>query len=274
MVFTGLPGICVSGQLYKLSVKNIHIIKRIYHIKHVPCSQRVYELITLFKVQYLTIMDADTIRQLIVSIPALVLAITLHEVSHGYVANRLGDPTARLMGRLTLNPIKHIDPIGTVLLPVLLTILGGVIFGYAKPVPINPGNFKDPRRDMALSAAAGPITNVLLAIASSLIIMLVILPLSSLLQNNVVNAALTPLALMLQFSIRINIFLAALNLIPILPLDGGRVLAGLLPHKQATVYSRIEPYGIYILYALLFTGIANYFIFPIVNLLYIFVPFT
>jgi Zn-dependent protease len=199
-------------------------------------------------------MDANTVKQLIVSIPALVLAITLHEVSHGYVANRLGDPTAKLMGRLTLNPIKHIDPVGTILLPVILTALG-------------------PKKGMAISAAAGPITNIVLAILSALILMVIIIPLSALLQSNTVNAVLTPLALMLQFSVRINIFLAALNLIPIVPLDGGRVLAGLLPYKQAVVYSKLEPYGLIILFALIFTGIAGYFIFPLVNILYLFVPF-
>ncbi len=218
-------------------------------------------------------MDADTIRQLIISVPPLVMAITIHEVSHGYVANRLGDPTARLMGRLTLNPIKHIDPVGTVILPLVLTMIGGVIFGYAKPVPINPGNFQDPKKGMAISAAAGPITNVILAIASAIILMLIIIPITGLLKSSAVNAVLTPIALMLQFSVRINIFLAALNLIPILPLDGGRVLVGLLPYKQAAAYSKIEPYGFYILMALIFTGIAWQFISPVVKFLYLFVPF-
>lgn len=218
-------------------------------------------------------MDANTIRQLIISVPALILAITFHEVSHGYVANRLGDPTAKMMGRLTLNPVKHIDPIGTVLLPLILTMLGGVIFGYAKPVPINPANFRDPKKGMAISAAAGPITNIVLAIISSVLLVLFILPLSSFLHSNTANAVLTPVALMLQYSVRINIFLAALNLIPIVPLDGGRVLVGLLPYKQAMAYSKLEPYGIYILYALIFTGIAGLFIFPLVKILYLFVPF-
>lgn len=216
---------------------------------------------------------SNIIQKLIISVPPLVMAIILHEISHGYVAYRLGDPTAKLMGRLTLNPIKHIDPVGTVILPLIMVAMGGIIFGYAKPVPINPANFNDPKKGMAISAAAGPITNVILAILSSLILVLIIGPLLSLFQGSVINAALIPLALMFQFSIQINIFLAALNLIPILPLDGGRVLTGFLPHRQAAAYSRIEPYGFMILIALIFTGIAGFFIYPVVNILYLFVPF-
>ena len=219
---------------------------------------------------------SDTIRQLIISVPALIFAITFHEVSHGYVASRLGDPTARLMGRLTLNPIKHIDPIGTVLMPLLLYWIsdGQFIFGYAKPVPINPHNFKSPRSGMAISAAAGPISNIILAIISSLLRVVIIFLISAFSQSATITAILIPLTLMLEYSIYINIFLAALNLTPIVPLDGGRVLVGLLPHKQAIAYSKIEPYGIYILYALLFTGVIGYFIFPLVKLLYLFVPFV
>ncbi len=229
----------------------------------------------LFNVQYQPIMDANTIRQLIVSIPALVLAITLHEVSHGYVANRLGDPTARMMGRLTLNPIKHIDPVGTIIMPIALYYFsnGQFVFGYAKPVPINPSNFINPKKGMAISSAAGPITNIVLAILSSLILVFIILPLATKLQSNVVTSILTPIALMLKFSIQVNLFLAALNLIPILPLDGGRVLVGFLPHRYAITYSKLEPYGMILLIALLVTGIAGMFIFPLYRLLTEFIPF-
>jgi len=208
----------------------------------------------------------DIIRQLVVSALPILIAITFHEVSHGYVAYRLGDPTAKLMGRLTLNPIAHIDLIGTIILPGILLITGAPVFGYAKPVPINPANFRDPKKDMAISAAAGPITNACLAVLSLLILKFLILPAASLLPESISHAVLTPLTMMFTQSIIINVVLAAFNLLPIPPLDGGRVLVGLLPHRQAVAYSRIEPYGFFIVIILLMTGIASLFVSPLINL--------
>jgi Zn-dependent protease len=215
-------------------------------------------------------MEANTVRQLIISVPALVLAIIIHEVSHGYVANRLGDPTAKLLGRLTLNPIKHVDPVGTILMPVILYYMSGgqFVFGYAKPVPINPHNFKDPRRDMAISAAAGPITNILIAIISQIILAHFIIPASAYLPHGISLSVLKPMAMMFHTSVYINIFLAVINLIPIPPLDGGRVLVGFLPYKQAMSYSRIEPYGFIIVIILFVTKIADVIIYPAAAVLY------
>lgn len=207
---------------------------------------------------------SDTIRQLIISAPPILAAIIFHEVAHGFVANKLGDPTAKFMGRLTLNPIAHIDPVGTVILPALLMLTGSPVFGWAKPVPINPANFKDPKRDMAISAAAGPITNVILAILSLFILKL----LSASVAVFLPSSFILPLTMMFRQSILINVVLAAFNLLPIPPLDGGRVLIGLLPHKQAVAYSRIEPYGFFIVIILLMTGIAGALINPLINLIF------
>jgi Zn-dependent protease len=211
---------------------------------------------------------SDILRQLIISALPILIAITFHEVSHGYVAYRLGDPTAKLMGRLTLNPIAHIDPVGTIIMPIMLLIFtnGQFVFGYAKPVPINPSNFKDPKRDMAISAAAGPITNICLAILSLLIIKFIVIPMSMLLPESIGNMILKPLTLMFTSSIIFNVILAAFNLIPIPPLDGGRVLVGFLPHRQAVSYSKIEPFGFIIVIILISTGIAGLFVTPLVNL--------
>jgi len=207
-------------------------------------------------------------RHIIISAFPILIAIVFHELSHGFVANKLGDPTAKMMGRLTLNPIAHIDPIGTILMPLMLIIFtnGQFVFGYAKPVPINPMNFKNPKRDMAISAAAGPITNLLLAILSIMILKFIVAPLSFLLPENISSSVMTPLIMIFRSSVIINVVLATFNMIPIPPLDGGRVLIGFLPYKQAVSFSKIEPFGFIIVMLLIFTGIANYFVIPLVNL--------
>lgn len=213
-------------------------------------------------------MDISVIlRQLALSALPVLIAITFHEVSHGLVAYKLGDPTAKMLGRLTLNPLAHIDPFGTIIMPLMLLIFtnGQFVFGYAKPVPINPMNFKNPRRDMAISAAAGPLTNILLAVVSLLLIRFAAVPASMFLPGEVSEKVIMPAALMLKSSIIINVVLAVFNMIPVPPLDGGRVLVGLLPQKQAMSLSRIEPFGFIIVMILIATGIANYFVMPLVN---------
>lgn len=207
------------------------------------------------------------LRQLALSALPVLIAITFHEVSHGLVAYKLGDPTAKMLGRLTLNPLAHIDPFGTIIMPILLLIFtnGQFVFGYAKPVPINPMNFRNPKRDMAISAAAGPLTNILLAVVSLLLIRFAAVPASMFLPVEVSEKIIMPAALMLKSSIIINVVLAVFNMIPVPPLDGGRVLVGLLPQKQAMSLGRIEPYGFIIVMILIATGIANYFVLPLVN---------
>ncbi|NCO67249.1 MAG: site-2 protease family protein [Nitrospirae bacterium] len=172
-----------------------------------------------------------------------------------------------MMGRLTLNPIAHIDLIGTVLMPLMLIILtnGQFVFGYAKPVPINPMNFKNPKRDMAISAAAGPITNILLAILSMLILRLLIIPLADLFPESLSVTVIEPLIMIFKSSVIINVILSVFNMIPIPPLDGGRVLVGFLPYRQAVSFSKIEPFGFIIVIFLIATGIASYFVLPVVN---------
>ena len=183
------------------------------------------------------------------AIPVL-FAITVHEVAHGWVAWKRGDPTAMLMGRLTLNPIKHIDPFGTILLPgILLLLHSPFLFGYAKPVPVNFDGLKDPKRDMVLVAIAGPAANLLMAFFWTLVLWL----------GGHLPGALAyldePMQLMGKAGIMINVILIIFNLIPIPPLDGGRVAVGLLPSSASIALSRIEPYGFIILIVLLFTGV-------------------
>ncbi|HEY5790541.1 MAG TPA: site-2 protease family protein [Gammaproteobacteria bacterium] len=194
------------------------------------------------------------------ALPVL-FAITVHEVAHGWVARRLGDPTAYMLGRLTLNPLKHIDPVGTVLVPLALTLIGGFIFGWAKPVPVTWENLRHPKRDMALVAAAGPLANLVMALLWGLAMKVGVVLADS------VPAIALPLLYMGGAGISINLVLMVLNLLPLLPLDGGRVVAGLLPGRLSWQYSRLEPYGLFILLGLLFLGWLGYLLQPPLALL-------
>lgn len=178
----------------------------------------------------------------------LLFAITLHEVAHGWMARRLGDRTAEMLGRLSLNPIKHIDPVGTVLVPGILLFVGGFIFGWAKPVPVDARNLHNPKRDMAVVAAAGPLANLGMALVWALIAKI------GLLLATVTPWVSVPLILMGKIGIFLNLILMVLNLLPLPPLDGGRVLVGLLPDRLAVKVAGIEPYGLFILVGLLVTG--------------------
>lgn len=210
-------------------------------------------------------MSSTDISRLVLSALPILIAITFHELSHGFVANRLGDPTAKMLGRLTLNPLAHIDLFGTILLPLMLIVLHApFVFGYAKPVPINPMNFRNPRKGMAISAAAGPITNIIIALISGIILRIMI-PFSAFLPSALAEKVIAPLAIIFAYSVLINIVLAAFNMIPFPPLDGGRVLVGLLPSRQAISFSRIEPFGFIIVLLLMYTHIAGIFINPLIT---------
>ncbi len=194
----------------------------------------------------------------IYALPVL-LAITLHEAAHAYAAKRFGDATAYMMGRMTLNPLKHIDPVGTVLLPLLSVVIGGFLFGWAKPVPVNFGALRNPRVGMRWVAAAGPAANLVMAIMWVLLLKLAVV---------MDNDYSRPLALMSQAGIGINVVLMVLNLMPILPLDGGRIVESLLPRPLAYRFSRLEPYGMWILLALVFTGLLSPILRPFTTMVY------
>lgn len=203
-------------------------------------------------------MEMTLVQKIAIYAIPLIFAITLHEVAHGYVASWFGDQTARMSGRLSLNPIRHIDWLGTVVVPLLMLLVSNFIFGWAKPVPVDQRNLRHPRRDMALVACAGPMANLLMAFFWGLIIKVGFAAESS--GNGWFGV---PLSLMGEAGIMMNVILGVLNLIPLPPLDGGKILSCLLPPRVAYQLSFIEPYSFLILVILLFTGALSYVIAPV-----------
>jgi Zn-dependent protease len=203
-------------------------------------------------------MINNFILQLIILAPPILLALTVHEFAHGYVAYRFGDPTAKDQGRLTLNPLKHLDPLGTLAFFIIK-------IGWAKPVPVNPGYFKNPRKDMLWVALAGPAVNLVLAVLSALCVKVVWFIAAAIPYSALAEAILIPLNEVLMASVWINLVLCIFNFLPIPPLDGSKILAGLLPPDMARSYASIERYGFAIIMLLAFTGILSKMIMPIIG---------
>jgi Zn-dependent protease len=190
------------------------------------------------------------VAQIFISFIVLLFSLTVHEMAHAWTADRLGDPTARLLGRVSLNPLVHADPVGTVLFPLIAMITGAPLIGWAKPVPVNVRQLRHHRRDYVLVAAAGPASNLVMAVTAGCL--LAVLPISP--QTLDAANVSAPLATFLSQAMRLNVLLAVFNMIPIPPLDGGNVLAGLLPNNLAGIFNQIRPYGFILLYALILTG--------------------
>ncbi len=205
-------------------------------------------------------MDELTLaNKIAIWIIPVVFGITVHEVAHGWVANQFGDSTARIAGRLTLNPIKHVDPVGTVVVPLLLLFFSGFVLGWAKPVPVDARRLRNPHRDMAIVALAGPVSNLLMAVLWALVVKL------ALFYHSALGGAAVLLIYMGVAGVFINTILCVLNLLPLPPLDGGRVLTSLLPPRWASVVGRIEPFGLVIILILLLTGVLGKILYPTLN---------
>lgn len=210
-------------------------------------------------------MELSLLQSIAIYALPVIFAITLHEAAHGYVAKHFGDLTAYAEGRVSLNPLRHIDPIGTIALPLALLAIsklfggGGILFGWAKPVPVNFANLRHPKRDMFWVAAAGPFSNLVMALLWAL-------PVKIGLEAPGSYFAL-PLALMGAAGIFVNVIIMVLNLMPLPPLDGGRILVSLLPHRLAYNISRIEPYGFIILIVLLFSGVLGMILWPLIGMM-------
>ncbi|ARG97908.1 site-2 protease family protein [Legionella micdadei] len=206
-------------------------------------------------------LELSTVQRIVIWILPVLFAITIHEAAHAWVASRFGDTTAKMLGRLSFNPLKHIDLIGTILVPIIVLLLSqfSFVFGWAKPVPINASLLRNPRRDLALATAAGPLSNLIMALLWAICLKLGIA------LNPLTSSAALFMVLTGQAGVIINFVLAYLNLVPIPPLDGSRIVASLLPLKQAIQYQKIEPYGFFILLALIFTGALGWFILPLLR---------
>jgi len=207
-------------------------------------------------------MNIDQLIQTIAlaAIPVL-FAITLHEAAHGYVARYFGDMTAYQQGRISLNPARHIDPVGTILLPILTLWMGGILFGWAKPVPVNFGALRHPKKDMLWVALAGPASNLLMAFGWALIAKIALaFP---------ENYYAVPMVEMAKVGININVVLMVLNLLPLPPLDGGRIAISMLPHRQAYQLAKIEPYGMFILIFLAVTPVLWWILRPFMDIVYV-----